>query len=125
MKICELIKIREELVNLSKEKIKLRSSFNIAKFLSQTEQDTQFFQNKLLGLIEKYGQRDENGQFILENNGTSIQIQQEHIEECQQGLSEINNYEIEIPSLKIYYNDLPEGLSISTLFNIMDYILEE
>jgi hypothetical protein len=40
MKIYELIKIREELVSLSKNNLKLRSSFNIAKFLSLTEKDT-------------------------------------------------------------------------------------
>ena len=125
MKIYELIKIREELVSLSKNNLKLRSSFNIAKFLSLTEKDTQFFQDKVIELIQKYGARDDSGQFILENNGSSVQIQQEYLNECQRGLDEINNYEIEVPELKIYYTDLPEGLSVTTLFTIIDYILEE
>ena len=125
MKIYELIKIREELVSLSKNNLKLRSSFNIAKFLSLTEKDTQFFQDKVVELIQKYGARDTSGQFILENNGSSVQIQQEYLDECQRGLDEINNYEIEVPELKIYYTDLPEGLSVTTLFTIIDYILEE
>lgn len=125
MKIYELIKIREELVSLSKNNLKLRSSFNIAKFLSLTEKDAQFFQDKVIELIQKYGARDDFGQFILENNGSSVQIQQEHLDECQRGLDEINNYEIEVPELKIYYTDLPEGLSVTTLFTIIDYILEE
>ena len=125
MKIYELIKIREELVSLSKNNLKLRSSFNIAKFLSLTEKDTQFFQDKVIELIQKYGARDTSGQFILENNGSSVQIQQEYLDECQRGLDEINNYEIEVPELKIYYTDLPEGLSVTTLFTIIDYILEE
>ena len=125
MKICELIKIREELISLSKNSLKLRSSFNIAKFLSLTEKDTQFFQDKVVELIQKYGVRDDFGQFILENNGSSVQIQQEYLAECQRSLDEINNYDIEIPELKIYYTDLPEGLSVTTLFTIIDYILEE
>lgn len=125
MKIYELIKIREELISLSKNNLKLRSSFNIAKFLSLTEKDTQFFQDKVVELIQKYGARDDSGQFILENNGSSVQIQQEYLAECQRGLDEINNYEIEVPELKIYYTDLPEGLSVTTLFTIIDYILEE
>lgn len=125
MKIYELIKIREELVSLSKNNLKLRSSFNIAKFLSLTEKDAQFFQDKVVELIQKYGARDTSGQFILENNGSSVQIQQKYLDECQRGLNEINNYEIEVPELKIYYTDLPEGLSVTTLFTIIDYILEE
>ena len=125
MKIYELIKIREELISLAKKNLKLRSSFNIAKFLSLTEKDTQFFQDKVIELIQKYGARDDSGQFILENNGSSVQIQQEYSNECQRGLDEINNYEIEVPELKIYYTDLPEGLSVTTLFTIIDYILEE
>ena len=125
MKIYKLIQVREELLTLSREKLKLRSSFNIAKFLSMTERDASFFQEKVVELITKYGVRDSNGKFIMEENNTSVQIDPAYIVICEQELAEINNYEIDVPELKIYYSDLPEGLSVTTLFNIMDYIVEE
>ena len=125
MKIYQLLKIREELIKLSKESLKLRTSFNIAKFLSQTEQDAQFFQNKVVSLIEHYGERDDTGYFILENGGTSVQIRADAIEACNKELNEINNYEIEVPKLEIYYEDLPENLAVTTLLNIIDYIVKD
>ena len=125
MKICKLIQMREELLILSKATLKLRSSFNIAKFLSLTEKDTQFFQEKVMALIENYGMRDADGHFIMESDGSSVQIDPAYAARCELELFEINNYEIDVPELKIYYSDLPEGLSITTLFNIIDYIVEE
>ena len=125
MKIYQLLKTREELIKLSKESLKLRTSFNIAKFLSQTEQDAQFFQNKVVSLIERYGERDDTGHFILENEGTSVQIRADATDACNKELNEINNYEIEVPKLEIYYEDLPENLAVTTLLNIIDYIVKD
>lgn len=125
MRINQLLNLRQELVSIAKEPIKLRTAFNIAKFMSQTEQDAQFFQKRLQELIEKFGERDSQNNFIFENNGTSIQIRADDVETCSKELEAINNYEIEVPELKIYYTDLPEGLSVTTLFTIIDYILEE
>ena len=125
MNIQTLLGIRNELINISKENLKLRTAFNIAKFISTTEKDAKFFQDRVVELIKKYGARDADGSFIMENDGTSVQIDPLYIAQCESELSEINNYEIDVPELKIFYSDLPEGLSVTTLFNIMDYIVEE
>ena len=125
MKINQLLNLRQELISIAKEPIKLRTAFNIAKFVSQTEQDAQFFQRRLQQLIEKFGERDSQNNFIFENNGASIQIRADDIEACNKELEEINNYEIDTPKLEIYYEDLPDGLTVTTLLNIIDYIVKD
>ena len=62
-------------------------------------------------IIEKYGEKDEGGNFI--ETETGIQIQKEYRDDCHKAIVELESTEVDKPSLSITYDEL-EDIKIST-----------
>ena len=121
----KLIDIRNSLDKIQNHtRIKLRTSYEIANFLYQTENSANFYIENFQQIVSTYGARDENGNLL--SNGYSVTIKEECLEECEEKVVELNKIEIEIPSLSIYLYDFEnEYIDISILRPLLPYILKE
>ena len=125
MILGELVKIRESLNNIQNlTKVKLRTSYNILKFMNESENDFQFYANHLQNIINEYGARDEDGKLKIENE--SILVQEDKVKECQNKVDELENIEVNEYKLKIFLEDLDNTyLDRNTLAVLMPYIIFE
>lgn len=123
MKINKLLKLNSTLQSLSSKELPLRASYSIAKFLSQVQPDISFFNTRLATFLSTYSQKDEEGNLKYSENNEGIVIDQARIDECAKEMQDINNFEVEIPELKIYYEDLEKiDISPDALMELMPYI---
>ena len=111
MRLSEIIKARMTVAMLYREKIAGKLAYKFLKFLTATETDERFYREKLQEIIEKYGEKDEKGEFI--ETKTGIQIQKEYRDDCQKAIVELESTEVDKPSLSITYDEL-EDIKIST-----------
>ena len=121
----KLMDIRNSLDKIQKlSRIKLRTSYEIANFLYQTENSANFYVENFQQIVSTYGARDENNNLL--SNGYSVTIKEEYLEECEEKVIELNKIEVEIPSLSIYLYDFEnEYIDISILRPLLPYILKE
>ena len=121
----KLMDIRNSLDKIQNHtRIKLRTSYEIANFLYQTENSANFYVENFQQIVSTYGARDENNNLL--NNGYSVTIKEECLEECEEKVVELNKIEVEIPSLSIYLYDFEnEYIDISILRPLLPYILKE
>lgn len=123
MKINQLLKLNSTLQSLSSKELPLRASYSIAKFLSQTQSDITFFNTRLASFLSTYSEKDEEGNFKYSEDNNGIVIDPARMSECAQEMQDINNFEVEIPELKIYYEDLEKiDISPEALMELMPYI---
>lgn len=126
MKIDKLLTINKTLSTLNTEQVALRSAYNIAKFLSETQSDIKFFKERLTDFIISYGEKDSEGKLIQSQNNEGFLIDKTKLSECEKEMKDINNYEINVPELVIYYEDLPSnGITPQMLIELMPYIKKE
>ena len=123
MKINKLLKLNSTLQSLSSKELPLRASYSIAKFLSQTQSDIAFFNTRLASFLSTYSEKDEEGNFKYSEDNNGIVIDPTRMDECAKEMQDINNFEVEIPELKIYYEDLEKiDISPEALMELMPYI---
>ena len=105
MKLKELIQLRQILGALANQKMSIKSSYSVARFISQTNDAEVIYNQKIQELINEFGVRDEQGNFKQDENG-NISIKDGVEQECNDRIAEIDNFEVETPALTIVEKDI-------------------
>lgn len=87
-------------------------SYKLMKILDTTEKDNQFYFDKFKSVVEKYGERDDNGEIVFDENG-NIKINKDLISEVQHALDEITSIEVGIPCKYLLSLDDLDGFKMS------------
>ena len=74
---------------------KAKLAWQVARLLKAAEQEIQSFNETRLALIEKYGEKDENGQLITDEKG-NCKIEPENISKFSEELNELISSEVEL-----------------------------
>lgn len=105
------------------KKMPVKTSYKIMKIIKAIEEEEVFFANKMQEIINEYGEKDENGNYI-QTGENSIKIKDGKIEECNAKINELNSIEIKIPDYKISLDELELiELSPKELY-LLDSIIE-
>lgn len=126
MKLKELIQLRQILGALANQKMSIKSSYSIARFISQTNDAEVIYNQKIQELINEFGDRDQQNKFKTDENG-SISIKEGKEQECNDKIAEIDNFEIDVPQLTISEKDIDNldskiELSPAELFILLENI---
>ena len=100
IKMQDLLNSTEILQKLSQKDFKAKLAWSIARLLKAAEKEIQEFNETRLNLIKKYGEHDEGGDLITDENG-NCKISPESVEQFTSELNELVNTEIEINANKI------------------------
>lgn len=76
------------------------TTFKIARLIRELDKELQLFDEERAKIAKKYGEKDENGFLILQENN-SIKVSPEKIQECNLELAALFNNEIEINAEKL------------------------
>lgn len=123
MIIVNLIKAKEVLEPLLQQKVSPKLSYKIMKFVSKIEVEETFYNSKLKEIINKYGLKDSNDEFVTSDGG--IKIIDGLQEECKSALIELDSTEVENPNIKFTLDELSEiKLSAIDMFALDAFIDE-
>lgn len=111
VKISDLVNSTETLQKLSQKDFKAKLAWSIARLLKAAEVEIQNFNETRMSLIRKYGEKDENGELITDENG-NCKIVPEIISEFNKELNEVVDTEVEINANKINM-DLLENIDFT------------
>lgn len=99
------------------EKIKnkplpFKTSYNLMLLAQEIEKHYNFYQEKLQEIIAKYGQRDQDGNLVVTDDGQGIKLVEETKDEAREKISELRNLEVEISDIKFSIEDF-DGVELS------------
>ena len=100
LKISDLISSVETLQKLSQKDFKAKLAWSIARLLRAAEAEMQSFNETRMNLIKKYGEKDENGELVVDDKG-NCKIAPDSAEQFSKELNELVESEIEINANKI------------------------
>lgn len=90
--------------------IPLKGAYKINKIKKAVEQEAEFYSTKFQEIVDKYAQKDEEGQVKFSEDGNQILIQEDKIAECNQALEDLQNMTVEIDNLNLTLADLGDNL---------------
>ena len=127
MKMSELFELSQLKSKIENTKMSIKTTYKFTRLFKEIEEHVNFFNNTLADLIKEYGQKDEEGNFILTENQNGVKIKEDKYEECMKKVQELNELEPElsyIPSFDLEELDNLE-LSMEELNVLMPFIKEE
>ena len=83
MTLSNVIELREVIGEYADSNINFSTAYKFMKIIEITEKDYQFYIEKTKEIINTFGKKDENGELIIESNG-SVRIQVENIPVLQE-----------------------------------------
>lgn len=96
VKMANLIAFNEFYSNMLEKKLPLKVLYPLKKTQKKVAEEFSVCQECLQSIIAEYGEKDENGNFVLTESQTGICIKQDKIQECQEKIIELEMTEIEI-----------------------------
>lgn len=127
MKMSELFLLNKLRNKIEKAKMSIKTTYKFSRFFNELEEHIKFFNDTLSNLIKEYGKKDENGEYILTENGQGVMIKEDKYDECMNKINELNNLEINLnytPSFSIDELENSE-LSMEELSLLMSFIVED
>lgn len=108
LKLEDLVNSTEALQKLSNTSLKARPAFTVSKMLKEAEKELANFNEVRMNLINKYGEKDEEGKLITDEND-NCKITAEHINDFSNELQELVATTIEINANKLTLEDLGDA----------------
>lgn len=125
MKMFEIIELSNLYGSIKDDKMPLKTAYKFATLMRQLDTELKFYQSKFTEIVEEYGQKDEQGSYVLTEKGDSIAILPGKENECNTKLMELRNLEVEVKEVTFTIDELADfNLSISELTCLLPLIEE-
>ena len=111
IKMNDLLGCTDVLQKLAAKELKARLALQIARLLKEAERELANFNEVRMNLIKKYGEKDENGELITDENG-NCKIEQVGLDTFSKELNDLVTMEVEINANKIKLDDI-DGLDFT------------
>lgn len=90
--------------------IPLKGAYKINKIKKAIEEEAGFYSTKFQEIVDKYAQKDENGEIKFSEDGSQILIQEGKIDDCNKALEDLQGMEVEIENYNLTLEDLGENV---------------
>lgn len=104
MKLNKIEPLYTTLSSLNEKEMPFSLSYKFTKILDKIETDYQYFIKKMREIINKYAEKDENGELVIKDN--NIQIKKDFITLAEKELEELNNIEVSLPEITFTLDEL-------------------
>lgn len=90
---------------LATTQMRARAAFRIAKLTRAIAKELELFNIQRESILKKYGEKDENGNLAVQENGT-VNIEKDHVNDFNQELFELLNSEVELNAEPLTLDDI-------------------
>lgn len=111
IKIYQVLGVLSIYERVRELKVPAKVAYKFNKLCNALKNDADFYRVELNKIIERYGERDENGSLIpLEYGG--VKIKSEDMPTAQKEINNLDNLEVDAPDIKFTIDEL-DGLQLS------------
>ena len=100
IKLNDVVNATETFTKIMQQSFKGSLAFKIARLARELDTEMKTFNEERQKIIQKYGNKDENGELIIDENG-NVKFDNANIEEINQDFSSLLETELEINADKL------------------------
>ena len=123
LNINQVLQIEELCEKFSNRVINARVAYKFAKLSKSIINDIDFYREQYNLYINEFGQKDNNGNFVM--SGNNIKIIPGLEEKCKQKFNELNSLEVELPEIKFSLDELESIDMTMKDILVLDPFIEE
>lgn len=123
MKMSQIIGVKRVVDEMRQTKFASQTAYKLMKLSKAIDAENDFYIDKLKEIINEFGERDDDGNLVKDDDG--VKICKTKFDECQRALAELNNIEVEKPSVSLTVEELePALLSIADMDLLSIFFVE-
>lgn len=123
MKMVQIVAVRKTIDELRQTKFCPQTAYKLMKLSKSVDAEKTFYEEKIKEIVDEYGKKDANGNFIKSDAG--IKIDEARIDDCNKAVSELNDVEVQKPDITFTIEELsPALLSLDDMMVISEFIVE-
>ena len=123
MKLSEIEKLYTTLKQLNEREMPIKISYKFSKIFSQISTDFEFYSKKIQGILSKYGEKDEKGNFVIKDG--MVPFQKDYADLAMKELDELNSIDITLPDYQFSLEELePLSLTPAQVSSLTNFIKE-
>lgn len=111
MKLYEILHLKPLFDSLREQKLPIKTVYKMKKIEEILDKEIEFYQTEFAKIIQDFGKKGEDGNFIFSEDQASIAIIDGKEEECQKAVTELQLIEVMLPEIKFSLEEL-DGLSL-------------
>lgn len=125
MKLSQVSNLLRVCNTLQDKPLAVKTAYKFAKIKAKLQEDEEFYSTKLQEIIAKYGKTDDNGNYVMAEDGSSIRIKEGMIKDCQKAIEELESIEVELPDIKFTLEELDKlDLTLNQMELFINFIEE-
>ena len=125
LKMIQAVNAAQLYSKLKDSKPPIKTLYKLSKLFAALNQEQDFYRTNLSQIIETYGMRDENGEFIKTEDGTGIRIEASKIGAAQEAIQNLMDLDVELPDIKFTLEELSSvTLTVEEFNNLLPFIAE-
>lgn len=125
MKMYQILECKRFYDTIKEKKMPLKVAYKFSKLLKRLEEEATFYREEFSKIINEFGEIDENGEYILTEDGQGVRIKEGKLFECQEKMNELSEIEIVIDTIKFTLDELETlELNIAEVEWLMPFIEE-
>ena len=123
MKLSEIEKLYTTLKQLNEREMPIKISYKFSKIFSQISTDFEFYSKKIQEILSKYGEKDEEGNFVIKDG--MVPFQKDYVDLAMKELDELNSIDITLPEYQFSLEELePLSLTPAQVSSLTNFIKE-
>lgn len=125
VKMYQILEFEKFYNKIKDIKMSIKTAYKFSRLVREIDNEKIFYQTKFQSIIETYGEKDEEGNFVLTQDKTGIQIKKAELKKCQKEVMELSNLEVEISGIDISIEELDNfELTLQDMNILMPFIKE-
>lgn len=93
----------------SNTNLPLKGAYKLNKIKKALEKENEFYAEKFQEILNTYAKKDDEGNFIFNDDGSQIIIKEEMIEDCNKALEDLHTLEVEVDTYGLKIDDLGDN----------------
>lgn len=113
MKMSILLQLNQLKPKITNNTMPIKTTYKFTRLFKEIDENVEFFNKTLSDLLNNYGQKDENGEYILTEDGNGVKIKEDKYDECLEKINELNALEANLIYQPIFKIEELENLELS------------
>ena len=124
LKIIDIINLLPLYGTIKDLVLPIKTSYKLSKLFKALNKENEFYKDSMNKLINEYSVKDNQGKPLMTNDG--VKIQESRLNECQEKVNELLEWEVTIPDIKFAVEELEKmNLSMESFMLLENFIEEE
>lgn len=106
MKLIDTLEYQVLYNRIKHDKIPLKTAYKLNKLHTKIKVENKFYEEEFQKLLDKYAKKDDNGDFLMNEDGSGVMIKEDLQRECHQKIEELQNMEVDIEKILFTLDEL-------------------